>query len=170
MGFAADDRAVNQRETTLEAARKQAGVLVFGREQTAQAGERAEVLRDRQRDDGSAFAEGDVGDGKLLLLFEPDDSRILQAPALLVAGRIGGQRRLGIDGPFGQAVGTAGDRQMREASHILHADQQKGLITEPCGGRVEDGVGGIGPVLRLQDGIALESCEQFVGFLLSFES
>ncbi len=84
-----------------------------------------------------------------LELLDPDDTWVLEAP--LLARDAGDGRRAAaqaFDRPAVDAVGGAGDGEVRDASQIFDAREQDRLAVDRSGRRVEDGVDRIGPVAR----------------------
>ena len=87
-------------------------------------------------DERPTAAVGRVGDRPFLALGQPGDPRILAAPGLLgVAIDVCLEERLGIEPPVGDAVGAAGDVELRDPAEVLDADEEDRLVPDPSGGR-----------------------------------
>ncbi len=148
MRLAPDNGSVNQGESAFESSREKAGVLVLGRQQRPKPGKGLEILCNGKRDHGAAFAKRGIGDRILLLLLQPDNARVFDSPSFLPRIVVGLERRRRVNLPFGQAVVTAGNGQVRKAPHILASNQQKRLVVYPDGAGIKNSVDGIRPVVR----------------------
>ena len=127
MGLAPNNRPMNQRKSPLKSTRKQTGILVLRRQKCAEAGKCLEILGNRQRNYRAALRKRGICNGKLILLLEPNDTWVFQAPLLLSRVRVGLESGGLVNLPVCESIGASRNGQMREAAHILDANQQQCL-------------------------------------------
>ena len=141
-------RAVEEHPAAVDPVRQQRGVLVLRVPDDPVALDRSEVLGGREEDGGAGRAVRGAGDDPAVELVDPDGACVLEAPLLGRDLVVGCEQRLGIDRPAVDAVGRAGDGELRDASAVLDPGEQDGLAVDARRRRVEDGVDGIRPVRR----------------------
>jgi len=160
---------MNDGPVTSETPREQSGVLVLRRQDQAVVVEVLEVAGKRQRDTGAAFGKRRVDHAVAIQLRDPGDPGILDSPQLLrplfPVGQQGGPR---VDSPVRDAIRRTGGAEVRQTPAVLGPYQQEDLagIDETDRTRIEDGVDRIGPVLGLQNRVAVKAPEQLLMLLI----
>ena len=150
---------VKEHPAALDPVREERGVLVVRLSDDAAPLDAREVLCRREENGWARGSVGGAGDDPAVELVDPDDARILESP-LLARGPARGEQRLGIDRPVADAVRRTGDSQVRDPPTVFDPGEQDGLAVDDRGGRVEDGVDGIGPVLRAENRIGRMALEE----------
>src|SRR5581483_11895034 len=118
-------RTMDQEPLTVDAMRKEGGILVFRRHDDAIALELVEIFGHSQRNSGPVARVSSIDNRIFAQLGNIGDARIFDAPYLLgkMLG-ICGQRRLRVDLPIVDAVGRARSTEMRKTASVLHAAEQ----------------------------------------------
>ena len=153
-------RSMEQQPPAVEPVREQRRVLVVGAPDDPVPLDGDEVLGEREVDGRPRRAVRGAGDHPAVELVDPDDAGILETPLLARDAGAGGEERLGIDRPAVDSVRGAGDGEVRDPTQVFDPGEQHGLVLERGGGRVEDGVRRIGPLLRAEDRIAGMALEE----------
>jgi hypothetical protein len=164
VGSRIGDRTVHEREHAVDAPRQQRRILVVRPHHQPAPFEADEIVGQRERNPGTAFAERGIGDRILAELRDEGDARVFQTPQFLgVIDGIGRKRRYRVDHPARGAIRGARRAEMRVSATVFDpAEQQRRSIREQRRAGVEDRVYGVWPVRGRQNGIAPVAVEQRV--------